>query len=166
MRPRADRIDVQTRIASWLGNGRTQRRWLTGIAIAFAALAVVAMSRPLPDAIARAKSDVARSRALVENAQALVADNESLGRGATPLRGGDIRAAVDGVLARHALHAVPVTSATGDGRYAVVLDDAPFDDLIAGLDAIARETGVRVAAATLTARVERGRVRADVTFAR
>jgi len=47
-----------------------------------------------------------------------------------------------------------------------VLDDAPFDDLIAGLDAIARETGVRVAAATLTARVERGRVRSDSTFAR
>lgn len=164
MRPRADRINVQTRIASWLRNGPQQRRW--AIALAVAGLAIIAVSRPLPDAIARAKSDVARSRALVENAQALVADNESLGRGAAPLHGGDIRAAVDGVLARHELHAVPAASPTGDGRYAIVLDDAPFDELIATLEAIARETGVRVVAATLTARVERGRIRADVTFAR
>ena len=166
MRPRADRINVQTRFPAWLGNSPKQRRWSSGIAFAVAALAVIAVSRPLPDAIARAKSDVARSRVLVENAQALVADNESLGRGAAPLPGGDIRAAVDGLLARHELHAVPVVSATGDGRYAIVLDDAPFDELIAALEAIARETGVRVVAATLTARVERGRVRADVTFAR
>ena len=166
MRPRADRIVVQTRIASWLGNGSNRRRSSAAIAIAVAALAVIAVSGPLPDAIARAKSDVARSRALVGNAQSLIADNESLGRGALPLRAGDIRAAVDGVLARHELRAVPVASVTGDGRYAIVLDDAPFDALIAALDALARETGVRVVAATLTARVERGRVRADVTFAR
>lgn len=166
MRPPADRVRVQTRIAAWFGNGTHQRRRATGIAIAMAALAVIALSRPLPDAIARAKSDVARSRALVENAQALVADNESLGRGAAPPSTGDIRAAVDGVLARHELRATPVASATGDGRYAIVLDDAPFDALIAALDGVSRETGVRVVAATLTARVERGRVRADVTFAR
>ena len=166
MRPRADRIDVQTRIASLLGSGPNQRRWATGIAIVISALALVALSRPLPDAIARAKSDVARSRALVENARALIADNESLGRGTAPVRGGDIRAAVDGMLARHELHAVPVASASGEGRYAIVLDDAPFDELIAALEAIGRETGVRVVTATLAARVERGRVRADVTFAR
>ena len=156
---------MQTRIATWLRNG-TERRWAAGIAIVVAALALFAASRPLPDAIARANSDLARTRALVENAQALLADNESLARGAAPRSTGDIRAAVDGVLARHALRATPVPSATGDGRYAIVLDDAPFDALIAALDAIARETGVRVLAATLAARVERGRVRADLTFAR
>jgi len=166
MRPRADRINVQTRIASWLGNGPSRRRWATGIAIVVSALALVALSRPLPDAITRAKSDVARSRALVENARALIADNESLGRGAAPVRAGDIRAAVDGTLARYALHAVPVASGSGEGRYAIVLDDAPFDELIAALEAIGRDTGLNLVAATLAGRVERGRVRADVTFAR
>ena len=166
MRPRADRIGMKSRIASWPGNDPNQRRWATGIAIVVAALAVITVSRPLPDAIARAKLDVARSRVLVDNARALIADNESLGRGVAPLRSDDIRATVDWVLARHGLRATPIVSASSDGRYAIVLDDAPFDALIAALDAVARESGVRVVAATLTARVERGRVRADVTFAR
>ena len=166
MRPHADPIDVRDRIATWLGTGTNERRWAAGIAMVVAALALGAAWRPLPDAIARAQSDVARTRALVESAQARVADNESLARGTAPLPAGDIRAAVDGVLARHELRATPVQSATGDGHYAIVLDDAPFDALIAALDAIARETGIRIVAATLTARVDRGRVRADLTFAR
>ena len=148
MRWRADRSDVQTDIATRLGNRTNARRFAPAIAIIVAALALVAVSRPLPDAIAHAKSDVARTRALVENARALVADNESLGRGTAPLRAADIRAAVDGVLARHELRATPVQSATSAARYAIVLDDAPFDALVAALDAIARETGIRVAAPT------------------
>ena len=166
MRLRAERVSVQDRIVTRLVSGSRERRLVVGIAIVVAALALVAISRPLPDAIARAKSDVARTRALVENARALLADNEGLRREAAPIRAGDLHAAVDGVLARHELRATPVQSATGDGRYAIVLDDAPFDTLVAALDAVVRETGFRVAAATLTARVEQGRVRADVTFAR
>ena len=67
---------------------------------------------------------------------------------------------------RHELRAAPVPSASTEGRYSVVVDDVRFDTLVAALDALARDAGVRVVAATLTARVEPGRVRADLTFAR
>jgi type II secretory pathway component PulM len=122
--------------------------------------------RPLPAAIARAESDVARTRSLLDVAQTRSADNESLARSSTPLRPGDLRPTVEGVMARFELRAAPVASATSEGRYAVVVDDARFDALVAALDALSRDAGVRVVAATLTARVEPGRVRADLTFAR
>jgi type II secretory pathway component PulM len=69
-------------------------------------------------------------------------------------------------MARFELRAAPVASATSEGRYAVVVDDARFDALVTALDALSRDAGVRVVAATLTARVVPGGVRADLTFAR
>jgi hypothetical protein len=77
-----------------------------------------------------------------------------------------LRAAIERVMARYELRAAPVASATTAGRYAVVVDDARFDVIVAALDALARDEGVYVAAATLTARVEPGRVRADLTLTR
>lgn len=160
-------MDVRNPIvAAWDASSPTRRRWLGGFAVAAVAIALVAALRPLPAAIARAESDVARTRSLLDVAQARSADNESLARSSTPLRPGDLRSAVEGVMARFELRAAPVASATSEGRYAVVVDDARFDALVAALDALARDAGVRVVAATLTARVEPGRVRADLTFAR
>ena len=153
-------------VASWGAASPAHRRWLGGFAIVAVAVAIVAMLRPLPAAVARAESDVARARSLLEVAQARIADNDSLERVAKPLRAGDLRSAIDAVMARFELRAAPVPSAMSEGHYAMVVDDVRFDTLVAALDALARDAGVRVVAATLTARVEPGRVRADLMFAR
>ena len=160
-------MDMRNAIVATLdASSPAHRRWLVVFAVFLAALALVAALRPLPAAIARAESEVGRTRSLLDVAQARIADNESLARTAAPLRAGDLRLAIDGVMARHELRAAPVPSASTEGRYSVVVDDVRFDSLVAALDALARDAGVRVVAATLTARVEPGRVRADLTFAR
>jgi type II secretory pathway component PulM len=160
-------MDVRNPIvAAWDASSPKRRRWLGVFAVAAVAIALIAALRPLPAAIARAESDVARTRSLLDVAQTRSADNESLARSSTPLRPGDLRPTVEGVMARFELRAAPVASATSEGRYAVLVADARFDALGTALDALTRDAGVRVVAATLTARVEPGRVRADLTFAR
>jgi type II secretory pathway component PulM len=136
------------------------------VAIAVAAVVLLFAVRPLTTAIDRAQADVERMRFLLDVAQARTADSASLARTPPPLHAGDLRAAVDRVMARHELRAAPVASATSDGRYAVVVDDARFDAIVAALDALVRDEGVNVVEATLAARVEPGRVRADLTFTR
>jgi type II secretory pathway component PulM len=59
-----------------------------------------------------------------------------------------------------------VPSDAADSRYAVVVEDARFDALVAALEALMRDEGIHVTAATLAALVEPGRVRADLTFTR
>ena len=53
-----------------------------------------------------------------------------------------------------------------DNRVRVVLPDVRFDALVAALAALALDEGLRPVEATLTARVEPGTVRAELTFAR
>jgi type II secretory pathway component PulM len=53
-----------------------------------------------------------------------------------------------------------------DNRARVVLADVRFDALVAALGALARDDGIRAVDATLTARIDPGTVRAELTFAR
>jgi type II secretory pathway component PulM len=152
--------------ATWDASTPARRMSIAVVAIAIALAVVLFALRPLTTAIDRTQADVERIRAMLGVAQARIADSASLERTPPPLHAGDLRAAVDSVLARHELRAVPAASATSDGRYAVVVDDARFDVLVAALDALGRDDGVHVVEATLAARVEPGRVRADLTFTR
>jgi len=152
--------------ATWDASTPARRTMIAVVAIAVAAGALLFGVRPLTAAIDRAQGDVARMRSVLDVAQARIADSASLARTPPPLHAGDLRTAVDRVLARHELRAAPVASATTEGRYAVVVDDARFDAVVAALDALARDEGVHVVDATLAARVEPGRVRADMTFTR
>ena len=151
---------------TWDASSPMRRMSFAVVAIAVAAVVLLFAVRPLSTAIDRAQSDVARMRSVLEVSQARIADSTSLARTAPPLHAGDLRAAVDRVMARHELRAAPVASATTAGRYAVVVDDARFDAVVAALDALGRDEGVHVVEATLAARVEPGRVRADLTFTR
>ena len=53
-----------------------------------------------------------------------------------------------------------------DNRARVVLPDVRFDTLVAAVAAVSRDDGLRPVEGTLTARVEPGTVRAELTFAR
>ena len=53
-----------------------------------------------------------------------------------------------------------------EGAFRIVIDAAPFDALVHALDTLARDEGIRVADATVTARVEPGTVRAELALAR
>ena len=153
-------------IATWDVSSPSRRLWIAVVAMGVAAVALAFAGPPLTTAIDRAQPEVARTRSMLDVAQAHIADSASLARTPAPLHAGDLRAAVDRVMARHEIRAAPVASATGDGRYTVVVDDARFDTVVTALDELGRDEGVHVVEATLTARVETGRVRADLTFAR
>ncbi len=53
-----------------------------------------------------------------------------------------------------------------DGRARVVFAAVDFAKLVAGLEALQRESGLAIVEATLTARVEPGTVRAELVLAR
>ncbi len=73
---------------------------------------------------------------------------------------------VDRVLAQHGLAPLSPAHADADGRIDVVIPDAAFAALVRALDDLARESDIRVVAATLLARVEPGSVRAEFVLAR
>ena len=152
--------------ATWDASSPSGRLWIAIVGIGVAAIVLVFAGRPLTMAIDRTQTDVARMRSLLDTAQAHIADSAGLAATPAPLHAGDLRAAVDRVLAGHELRAAPVASASNDGRYAVVVNDARFDAVVSALDALGRDEGVQLVEATLAARVEPGRVRADLTFTR
>jgi type II secretory pathway component PulM len=153
--------------AAWDAASASQRLLLAGsVLVSALGIALWLGAAPLTAAIARAEADVARSRLVLEIARERIADSESLARAAPPSRAGEMRAAVDGVLARHGLQSAPVDARSSDGRHTVVIAQARFEALVAALDALAADEGIHVAEATLSALVDPGAVRAELTFAR
>jgi len=70
------------------------------------------------------------------------------------------------VLAERSLRAAVGTLDAQDGRVRLGFPAVRFDALVGLLDTLAKSEGLRAVDATLTARVEAGTVRADVTLAR
>ena len=140
------------------------------LAIGFVAVVVAAVLaiawQSLTAAISRARDDVARTGVELAIARARIAETESLARAAAPSSTADVRSAVTRVLGEHALQGAPVDAKSADGRFAVVVADARFDAVVNALDALARKEGIRLVEGTVTARVDPGSVRAELTFAR
>lgn len=128
-------------------------------------VAIVA-TPPLTAAIARAEADVARDTLLLQSARKRIADGEALAGSIPPARTGDVRAAVEAEFARHGLRAAPTATPAVDGQFGVVVGDASFDTLVRALDALARSDAANVVEARFTALVQRGQVRAELTFGR
>lgn len=152
--------------ASWEAASPQRRALIAVMALAVTATLLLLAAGPLTAAIAREAAGVARARALLETERVRLNENAALARTPAPARAGDVHVAVQRVLSRHGLRAAAVPSATTPGRDAVVVDDARFDALVAALDALMRDEGIRLVTATLTARVEPGRVRADLLLGR
>ena len=143
-----------------------RRPWLAFALVAAIAVAVAIVAIPLRDAIARARDDLARNRLVLAAAHGRAAESVTLAHAGAPAKSGDVQAAIDRVLAAHGLRHAPVTAHASDGAPGIVIEAAPFDALVRALDALARDEGVRVVEATLTARIDPGTVRAELVLAR
>ncbi|MEO8536250.1 MAG: type II secretion system protein GspM [Betaproteobacteria bacterium] len=152
--------------ASWEAASPQRRALIAVMALVVTATLLLLAAAPLTAAIGREAAGVARARALLETERVRLNENAALARAPAPPRAGDVHVAVQRVLSRHGLRAAAVPSATTPGRDAVVVDDAQLDALVAALDALMRDEGIRLVTATLTARVEPGRVRADLLLGR
>jgi type II secretory pathway component PulM len=155
-------------VARWLAaKSPNERRIVAAIAIALGVTALwLGLWQPL-----RRDTDSLRA-ARVANAPALAAarrmteEAAGLARAAPNSAPADQRASLERVLAQQDLRAAVTQLDWQDGRARLVFAAVPYDALVALLEALQREAKLRAVDATLTARVEPGTVRAELTLAR
>ena len=145
-----------------------RERALIAVAAAVVAFAVVWLWlwQPMISDITRLERDLPRAQAVLAASRAQADDLVALQRSSARAKSGDSRAAVERVLAERGLRAAVGTLDLQDGRVRLGFPAVRFDALVGLLDALARTEGLRAVEATLTARVDAGTVRADVTLAR
>jgi type II secretory pathway component PulM len=153
-------------VAAWDRASSRERR-LAGIA-AFGVIVAAGWAlawRPLQADIDRTREQLGRDAQTLARARALVDESAALSRAPGTVATGDPRAAITRAFAERDL---PLGGSLEirDGRVKVILPDARFDRLVAALDAVRRDQGLRAVEATLTARVEPGAVRAELTLGR
>lgn len=112
--------------------------------------------------IARTEAATARERADYAYLAALAQPSP----GAAVAPAADARAAVEAALAARGLRPAVTSLELRDGRVSLVLGAVAFDALVAALDALARDSGLRIIEARIAARVEPGMVRAELVLGR
>lgn len=122
--------------------------------------------QPMNADIARMQRDLPRAKAMLAAAQAQAENLVALQRASSPVKASDPRAGAERVLAERGLRPAVSSLDLQDGRLRVTFASVRFDALPAVLDALARTDGLRVVDAVITARVEPGTVRAELTLAR
>ena len=143
-----------------------QRRGSLALALLVALAVAAVLGLRLHDAIARSREDVARDRVLLDVARARAAESVTLARANVPAKHGDVRAAIERVLAANGLRYTALDAQRDDATQRIVIEAAPFDALVHALDMLMREEAVRVVDASLAARVDPGTVRAELALTR
>ncbi len=150
----------------WSSKSRGERRITSAFALlVFAALAWWVVWQPLNRDIAASRVSVARGNAALVEARRMDEESAALSRMAPPA-GLDPRADLERVLAQQNLRALLTQQDWKDGRARLTFGAVQYDALIAALEALQRDTRLRIVEATLTARIEPGTVRAELVLAR
>ena len=143
-----------------------RRAWIALASAAALVVIAIVVALPLQDAIARKREDVAHTRLVLDVARARAAENVTLARANVPASRGELRATIDRIFAAQGLRYKPLDAQASDATLRIVIDAAPFAALVRALDALARDGGVRIAEASLTARIDPGTVRAELALTR
>jgi type II secretory pathway component PulM len=155
-------------VARWLaGKTRTERRIVVAIAVAVGVAALwLGVWEPLRRDVDAMRA--AHSIATAELASARKMSEEAAGLGRTPATPApaDTRAILERILAQQNLRGAVTQLDWQEGRAHVVFAAVPYETLIALLEVLQRDGNLRAVDATLTARVEPGTVRAELTLAR
>jgi type II secretory pathway component PulM len=155
-------------VARWLaGKSPGERRVAVAIAVvAGLALLWVAFWQPLARDTAALRASRPGSAAALASARQMSAEIAGLARTTAPPAQTDVRAGLERILAQHNLRGALTQLDWQDGRARVVFAAVGYDALIAVLEALQREVQLRAVNMALTARVEPGVVRAELTLAR
>jgi type II secretory pathway component PulM len=141
-----------------------ERRWLVvGTVVVVSALAYAFAWQPVVADLPRAGRDAERAQARWDRARAAVAIAGT--RATVPARE-PLDVAIRGALAKAGIAPADVTLDVSGPRAALTLPSIRFGTLVGLIDALARERAVHVVDATIVARVEPGRVRAELSLAR
>ncbi|MEO8487096.1 MAG: type II secretion system protein GspM [Betaproteobacteria bacterium] len=148
----------------WAGYApREKRALVAGTLVIVATLLYAFVWFPLAQDLPRARLDAERAERRLASATA--AATAAGTRATTPSRG-PIDAAVRGALARNGVSAGDATLETAGTRASLTIPSIRFATLVALVDGLARSDAVHVVDATITARVEPGRVRAELALSR
>jgi type II secretory pathway component PulM len=151
----------------WSSKSGTERRIIAGVtSLVVAALAWWVVWQPLTRDIAVTRQANARGIVALAEARAMTEEMAGLARAAGTGAGRDPRADFERVLAAQNLSASVSQQDWKEGRGRIVFSAVSYEGLIAGLEALQRDAHLRVAEATLTARVEPGMVRAEIVLTR
>jgi type II secretory pathway component PulM len=161
-------LALPPQLARWWARktGAERRVTVAVVALAAAALAWLGVWQPLTRDVASMRAAQPREAAELVEARRMVGEIAGLARGGAALPATDPRADVERVLVAHGLRGLATQIDATDGRPRVVFNAVPFDKLMAALETLQRDAQLRLIDATLTARVEPGTVRAELTLVR
>ena len=165
---RSPLLRVPAPIANWMAeHSPAEQRIAVALAIVVAgALVWLAAWQPMTRDVASLRAARAANALALAEARAMTKEIGGLVRSQTISAPADPRPDLDRVLAQQNLRPAVTNLDWRDGRAHVVLPAVSYDALIAALEALHRDARLRVVEATLTARVEPGTVRAELTLAR
>ena len=155
-------------VARWSAS-RTprERAVLAALAVLVAGLlAWFAVWQPLQRDLAALQVAVPAEQRALAAARRMTDDIASLARNPPAQRTVDARAELERIAAERGLRAALTDITWQDDRVRLVFADVHVDALVPFLEALARDARLTVREATLTARVEPGTVRAEITLAR
>ena len=161
------RIALPPKVARWwAAKTPAERRIVAAVAAVVAvALCWLAVWQPLQRDTAALRAAAPGERAALADGERVAAEIAGLARTAASPPAADARAGLERILQERGLAGATQVD-WQEGRARLALEAARFDTLVAALDAMQRETQLRVIEATLTARVEPGTVRAELVVAR
>jgi type II secretory pathway component PulM len=157
-------------VVRWLaGKSKGERRTVAVILIvAVLSLSWVAIWQPLTRdsaTLRAARADSAGALAAARRMSDEIAGLERTAAAPAPAAS-DLRGALERVLAQQDLRSAVTQLDWQDGRARLVLAAVRYDPLMFALEALQRDAQLRAVEVSLTARVEPGTVRAEITLAR
>lgn len=161
-------MHVPVPIARWLAaKSRGERRAVTAILVAaIAVLLWAAVWQPLVRDADAMRAPRSGSEAALAAARKMAEEGAGLARASPPPVPADARAGLERALAQRGLRPAVTQLDWQEGRARVVFAAVGYDALIGTLETLQRDEKLRIAEATITARVEPGTVRAEITLAR
>ena len=164
---------LRTRIAAlpagrWWATKTRRERQIVGTlgAVVLIACAWYLVWQPLQQDIVRLRGEAPTVRAELADAQRMAAEIAGLSRTGSAARPPAAPAVVTQILAERGLGPGVAQITWDEGRARLTLNEVRFDTLLAALDAVQRDAGLRAVEATLTGRVDPGTVRAEIVLAR
>ena len=156
-----------TLVRWWAAKATGERRIIAALgALVVTAVGWLAIWQPLQRDLATLQVSVPAERRGLMNAQRIADEMAGLARAPVPSTATDARAELERVLSQYGLRSAVTELDWQEGRARVVFTAIGFDPLIRALEALQRETGLRIIEATLTARVEPAAVRAELVLGR
>ena len=162
------KVPVPSFVANWIAtHSPTERRIAVALAIlvALAALWTMVWQPMTRDATSLLVAQATDAAALAR-AREMTKEIGELARAAPKAIPTDARADLDRALLQQNLRSAVTSVDWRDGRAHVVLAAVSYDALIGALEALQRDARLRVVEGTITARVEPGTVRAELTLGR